>query len=344
MRTPTNITAIVLSFAVVACSNSTQEKPPHSFQVFNEAGITIAETTGGPKYEGELFEYTPVITLELGDAEDTLLYNPSRFIMDSEGWFYVYDYSNVDIVVFDPEGKFHHRFGREGEGPGEFRFVKTFFIMDELLHFFDKTQMRAMRFRRNGDLVDMMTVRASDRLIRNTTDMIHMPDREHLLLFTGSDMPLFNAERGGSSWCSAVRLTAAGDTVWSWSSEPVSDKYPGSIRRGNSGINLTMTYPYSPRPRAYFVPVHGIISMASYSPCLDIFNLDGQHHRSIRIDMGNLAVTDEDRQAVYDWYDRIIDDPDEVQDRRIAMAEYRNSIQFRETKAVPPNNPVCVEP
>jgi hypothetical protein len=72
--------------------------------------------------------------------------------------------------------------------------------------------------------------------------------------------------------------------------------------------------------------------MASFTPQLDIISLDGQIHRRIRIDMGDQSVTEEDRQALIDQLDKMIEDAPQDQTREI-MEEQRKGLQFGEKKA-----------
>ena len=51
------------------------------------------------------------------------------FDVDQKGNLYIYDSKLKKIVVYDPEGKFSREFGREGQGPGEFRFVTNIQVM-----------------------------------------------------------------------------------------------------------------------------------------------------------------------------------------------------------------------
>ena len=88
----------------------------------------------------------------LGDTAETMLYDPTFITGDYDGWFYVRDAGNEDIVVFDPEGRFHTRFGREGSGPGDFQLVQFLCTEGDMIYIFDRPLMRTTRFRRSGEL------------------------------------------------------------------------------------------------------------------------------------------------------------------------------------------------
>ena len=323
----------ILILLILSACSSRETDTSHSFRVFNEDGITVAETLGGPRYEGELFEYVPVLMLEPGDTEETMLFDPSRFIADSEGWFYVYDVGNGDIVVFDPEGRFNKRFGRKGAGPGEFQRAQFLCTVEDMLYIFDSSQRRTTRFRRSGEVVDMVSTQRNI-LSTRVTALIPLPGEERLLLSSGDDTPRVpgGSTGEGDSWCNVLRLTANGDTVWSWSSEPVRTSYPMSITIGGQAITIPGRYPFSPLPQAYYVPDLGVVVMACYTPQLDILDFDGRLHRRIRIDMGDLSVTEEDRQAFIDLFDQAIEDAPQDQIREM-MESQRKGLQFGEKKA-----------
>ncbi len=328
--------AVVFLVLLVACSSQNEQESSHSFRVFDEDGITVAETLGGPRYEGEIFEYIPLMTLDPGNTEENMLFNPTTVIVDSDGWLYINDRGNGDIVVFDPEGRFHKRFGRQGEGPGEFRYPRFICTMGDTLYVYDSSQRRTTRFRRSGEVVDMTSVQRnmlSPGMSAGMSTLIPLPGEDRLLLSSEDDSPSIpgGSADEGNSWCSVRRLTAAGDTVWSWSSDPIKTSYPVAVSIGDQSITISAPYPFAPRSQAFFVPDVGVVVMASYTPQLDILDLDGRHRR-IRIEMGDLSVTEEDRQTVYDAYDKVMEEAPEEQTREI-MEDQLKGLQFGETKA-----------
>lgn len=64
-----------------------------------------------------------------GDEADDLLFGLITDVaVDAEGNSYVLDKQLAEITVFSPGGELLRRFGREGEGPGEFRQPHTLFF------------------------------------------------------------------------------------------------------------------------------------------------------------------------------------------------------------------------
>ncbi len=87
----------------------------------SEDGIPTALTTGGPRFDDELFEYEQILTLDQDDTNpEYLLTRPSLFMMGEKGRFYAMDTSQHRIAVFDADGQGVGSLGRAGSGPGEF--------------------------------------------------------------------------------------------------------------------------------------------------------------------------------------------------------------------------------
>ena len=66
--------------------------------------------------------------------------------VDEKGNLYVPESKLKKIFVLDPDGKQQYAFGKTGEGPGEFKFLFNFFLVDQYLvvpemgkiHFFSR--------------------------------------------------------------------------------------------------------------------------------------------------------------------------------------------------------------
>jgi len=151
---------ILITLSLLTSCASDTSSPEHSFRIYEEDGVTIAETAGGPKFEGELFEYIEVVRLNQDDSvPESLLGMPSPYFMDEEGSFYVPDLRPPRVVCFDAEGQYSHTIGREGEGPGEYRSVEITRIRGDELTVFDGRTRRATRFHTDGTLVSTLTTR-----------------------------------------------------------------------------------------------------------------------------------------------------------------------------------------
>lgn len=84
---------LLLLVCISACSNSDERNTTHSFRIYDEEGVTIAETTGGPKYQDPLFTFEEVLVLqEDPENEDSMLYRVGMFLRGDDGRYYVADW------------------------------------------------------------------------------------------------------------------------------------------------------------------------------------------------------------------------------------------------------------
>jgi hypothetical protein len=80
------------------------------------------------------------------------------FNTDDEGNFYVMDYDTKRILEYDPEGKFLLKFGREGQGPGEFQSLSVpRFDHDGNLYISDTLSRKISFFDREGHYLRQIT-------------------------------------------------------------------------------------------------------------------------------------------------------------------------------------------
>jgi len=61
-------------------------------------------------------------------SEETILFRPQHVFFDSEGNLYIADSGQFAVMVYDRDGEFKLRVGREGEGPGEFKMPAASYI------------------------------------------------------------------------------------------------------------------------------------------------------------------------------------------------------------------------
>ncbi|HPG40841.1 MAG TPA: 6-bladed beta-propeller [bacterium] len=84
-------------------------------------GVTYIHNTETPKFS------EPTIELKeewrIGGEDPGFIFNsPSCIDVDEDGRILVVDILEKDIKIFSPTGKFEKKFGRKGNGPGEFMF------------------------------------------------------------------------------------------------------------------------------------------------------------------------------------------------------------------------------
>ncbi len=171
----------ILVFVVLTSCSSRKADNIHSFREYEEDGVTIAETSGGPKHKENLFTYEKVLTLAQNEEiEESLLFQPIHFLMDEEGRYYVLDYGNKRIAVFDQDGKYSHGIGREGQGPGEFQFPWLLSARDGYVTVLDSRLRRTSIFDYNGRFIKHITF--SRARINTTSRTFEGPDDTKILL------------------------------------------------------------------------------------------------------------------------------------------------------------------
>lgn len=63
-----------------------------------------------------------------GGEAGSVFNRPQSLDVDAQGIIYVLDWGDVDFKVFDPDGRLVRKFGKEGQGPGEFG-IPAFFVI-----------------------------------------------------------------------------------------------------------------------------------------------------------------------------------------------------------------------
>ncbi len=72
-----------------------------------------------------------LFTINATEVDDKNPPGFGSFDKDKNGCIYINDYRNSKILKFDRQGKFLLSFGRKGEGPGEFSFIKNFKVFED---------------------------------------------------------------------------------------------------------------------------------------------------------------------------------------------------------------------
>jgi len=103
-------------------SAAATKQPIWKGRIDREDGVFVVRNPKTPIYRD------PILTISLDwtiggeekSADEPLLANPMSLALDKKGNLYVLDFKNVAVKVFDPAGRFVRKFGRKGQGPGEF--------------------------------------------------------------------------------------------------------------------------------------------------------------------------------------------------------------------------------
>ncbi len=104
---------------------------PHVFQQMDNRIFPVFLNKGGPQFPGRLhLEHDLTIGQDRGPDEYILDYI-SQVEVDTKGNIFIVDSGHQAILIYDSNGQFLAKSGREGNGPGEFRRVPTIQIYSD---------------------------------------------------------------------------------------------------------------------------------------------------------------------------------------------------------------------
>jgi len=321
---PTVVPLLLIATGVLltACSGHSDGPAAHRFTRTEEEGIPVSLSSGAPLYEGELFTYEEVCRLEQDEArEETILYQAYQYLRGPNGRYYVSDNGNGRIAVFGEQGEYLFCFGREGDGPGEFRYGSLQTIDDECVCVYDQMNRRATRFGLDGTFLDYVTLSSGDFNIRN---LYPLPDGRHLTVNYENDYSDQNHRR--SRYCCQLIAAETGDTLATVNSDW--NDMGRMVRVGNIGFTSAPTF----TARSYLTYKHGlgILCYDSSRPEMSWYALDGSVSRIMRLDWEPVPVTDEDRAGYRRMYEnrRDTSERDDMRDlydaqlKRLEFNEY----------------------
>ncbi len=283
----------VFSF-LICCTSCATDTGGHSFRVHREDGIPVAETTGGPRYDGELFAFDPIVTLNQDEANSaSLLYSISEMTMDADGNVYVVDNRSYRVAVFGPDGEYRYSFGRQGSGPGEFQYIEIVWFDGETFTLWDGTNRRMNHYRRDGTFLDSRTPPNQVRVLK----MMSLADGRLLTWRRTTDA------REGYAWHSMVICvhTSDGDTLATILTDEIvigageeRSPLPGLTEYHVTGI------PFTSEPEILFDPDRGLAVNTGMTPEIRWYDLDGNPSGLYRLPLRVQRVSSDIKQAYED--------------------------------------------
>lgn len=127
--------SIFFGLAVILHSVSSpaqDKKPAWKGKVETENGVKIVKNPAEPLFGEFAFDLREDLVFG-GDPAKEESYFPSGAVLsvDGEGNFYVADFGNRRVQMFDKAGKFVRQIGRQGQGPGEYGHPSRVFFAGE---------------------------------------------------------------------------------------------------------------------------------------------------------------------------------------------------------------------
>ncbi len=323
MRSRSNSLLVLIGLLSCSCSRDDGVAEGHSFQVFLEDGVEVAETSGGPRYEDDLFIYEEVAQIQENESEPkSLLIRPNWIFRDEDGNHYLADFGDDRIAVFDAAGRYLTSIGREGDGPGEFRSPRIQFVRDGLLSVWDGRKRVEVRFRTDGSYIE--THRPpfgfEARIGRGSQVPLSyqaLPDGRFLLI------------RSLDSYSEEGRFASVEAYVLDSSDEVVSQYGSREIRTGYRGANGRQ-YSFSPaiQPTIAYHPAQGICLTVGDKPVIRIVGLDGSLQRLIRLREDPLPYPEQTKDWERDWLREDIEQQEG--NMRQELQQHLDNMQFPE--------------
>ncbi len=303
---------------LASCSGDDVAVNEHTFRVeTGEDGVPTAVTSMVPKFDGLLMRYEEVVRLHQDEKRpESLLHQAYQYMRGPDGNYYMMDRGNSRVAVFGPDGEYLRSFGREGDGPGEFRSPMLQSVDERGVMIYDSRSRRVVHFDLDGALRDTY----SNPRISGT--VLQMNLEGELLVVMG-----YRSERrpdmSGSTWYIMTVMTTAGDTLGSVASGQTFQPAPVRIE-GGSMIGLREHY--SPYAMITHCPGYGILAEDGSSPEFVLYDFRCRPLKRFRLEMETRPVTEEDRETVRAYYRRRLEEEGEDErSRRLVEVELEHA-------------------
>jgi hypothetical protein len=276
--------ALLVAGAIVGCGNgSGGDSDP---VITMEAGLEVATPAGVPspsdsRYEWEFSVLREVPAGVVGPGADPLVFNPVRALPLRDGTLLLHDpQADAPLIVVDPtEGTALHRFGRNGQGPGELsRVVDLSQDSDGTLRIWARTNRQVLMYGPEGDYLGSERLDFSELPFKS---LPHPSGRAHFVeVATGE--PGAWVRRVAQAELNPPGLLAAVDLA-----------EPGPGARG-TGIQYGRAL--------WTVLGEHVLTMRSERPVVTVYGLDGDLVREIRLPLTPRTLTESDIQEQITFY------------------------------------------
>ncbi|MCH8496736.1 MAG: 6-bladed beta-propeller [Balneolales bacterium] len=124
---------IVMIIIVTACSQEESTNISHILEKYEEVRIPAE------------------LVMEVFEPDDILFGQLGSVAADMNGNIYVVDRQFYHIMNITPDGDILETVGREGDGPGEYRFIGNMFVARDTMYVYDTRHARLVNYARNQD-------------------------------------------------------------------------------------------------------------------------------------------------------------------------------------------------
>lgn len=123
------ILIIACFFILVSCN---QQKTEWEGTIEERDGVVVVKNPIEPIYEENVLVLEEELSIgEALGSEEYMFSGVQSVTIDGEGRIYVLDYIEYNVKIYDKNGKYINKFGKQGQGPGEFFLPRVVIISNQ---------------------------------------------------------------------------------------------------------------------------------------------------------------------------------------------------------------------
>ena len=237
-----------------------------------------------------------------GDTDELFLGGSIRSVTDHEGRVILADLQQTQLHLYNADGSYNRPIGREGEGPGEYRFLDDMVVDDQYLHLMDRQLNRITRY----DLVTFeVEGETSITIEQEEENNFRYPQNFHL---AGPQEYLMILGRGFSTGTEFEGRRTIDGVMMNWSEDSLSTNdlfsFNASERlvKREEGSVMVMTVDYN-RSSVIDVENRQIIHGWNEDFLFKVYDQNGNYLRSIYYPYDNLPLDRDEVLEEYTEYD-----------------------------------------
>ena len=277
----------------IGCSGEPVSLAVESFTVRDSAGIEIVSSLQPLWDDGQVWQIddNPLLEIGLLEGDPHKMFTipwPTRL---SDGRILVAELVERELRMFTPQGEWLWTYGREGEGPGEFKYIDRFTVLPgDTILVFDRGNRRATRVDPSGQFIDSVPI-PSDDLVSINVGVLS----QGTWLFRNGLMTPDSAGLNRSH--TEIALLSSDGKVKTVLDTLTMDVYMSESRGTSRGSSMMMVpLPFQARPS--FAAGHGFAYVTGASMWqVDVYDSTGELKRFVRRAWTPEAVTDADIEA-----------------------------------------------
>jgi len=131
LKLPECLVSCVVSLCIVAALSFADQKPAWKGTISKEGDVTVVKNPKTPLYGPEVFKVSEDISVGGENNPAYILGEIQSVAVNGEGTIFILDIKEMNVKVFNREGKFLRIIGRPGQGPGEIHMANRIFCPDD---------------------------------------------------------------------------------------------------------------------------------------------------------------------------------------------------------------------